>query len=855
MHELECFKFSCMVCDKAFSEHFIKFCCSFTSLNSCNIQMTDLSSIMDKIRILRSSRRRTYPGKVVNNNKTTSVTMTPVTNSETSVSDTNHRWVPFLVLDISQPEGNAGSAEDKSAKDLKSKIEDAPETQKIPALTPPIQINTSAAPKTITSSMSSTSDKTVIKTTTTKRSSPRKSKRIPVACTIMVTSKEVKNNGKVKAKTNQDDTIVTPAFIQNKKDSLSAQELTVSLAKTVESSSVITTLAKSNKDASSPAKSNKDVSSPAKSNKDASTPTKSNKDIEVVPSKEANFNTTTLAPVGCVICSKHFSTLTEMQTHYLSEHKNRRGREHRKRPIEVVNTEPQKMPNLVTVQEKAVPDEPGFKFPLYVNENDPKCPVCSIAFKNAAEVKNHVKLVHSYRCSECNDTFYTLFEFTGHKCNKSVKKSKRIRKKSSRSPNVNQEVAKAMKSFVPIQPNLNKNPKSKDEGTSEVFVPPVHQKDSDTSFVPISSSSPTVSNLSNQRSGMQVNTSTKLQITSVPQQPEVSAPSIRTPSPELTIAPIDNKPKPVKIRVLETRNLRCFKFKKDEIVSDSPLSKSELIQEKITQLKNNPYVSVSWVPRLQFKSDEDDSEYVCGRCNVICDDMDDYMDHIQDCLTITSVTLEKTSNPPRRILKLQKEISSFGFQETNNNRYTVNKNLMKKLQEVIPLTEEDVRESSPTRTRYLEEVVEHDSSHLSDLLNESHSDQVVASNSSLSELSLQSSMLQIKEEPLDYQDPSESVLSKAPSNVYHDGLPNIYQLTNAKGPMPMVVIPVDQTSANKLLSGSELSVKKTQTAKPPSPDSSSSSSQWDASPCDLMIDTDDIKMEVEEEEIDDYENF
>ncbi|XP_068203373.1 uncharacterized protein [Palaemon carinicauda] len=936
--------------------------------------MTDLPSIMDKIRILRSSRRRTYPAKI--NNNETSVTMAPVKNSEVATSDKNPQWVPFLVLDISQPKDSPASEEEESPKDIPSKLGDSPEAQKIPSLTPPIQISTSAVPKSITTSMSSaapktvttsmsstvsknvktnmsstvpknittsmsstvsknvktnmsstvpknittsmssaasknaktnmsstvpknittsmasaasndvktsmsstvhknittsvspavsindststpsavskngntnissavsknittsmcpavykngstsmssavskndttsmpspvpktvttsmsaTNDKTVIKTTTTKRSSPRKSRNVPVACTIMVTSKENKNSGKIKVKKLQDDSSDSPALSPSKNDSSAAQEITVSPVKTADSTGAV------------------------------SKPEKSNKEDDLLSSKDANFNTTTLAPVGCVICSKYFPTLTEMQTHYLSEHKNRRGRENRKRPIDVLNSESQRMPNLVAVPEKIVPDESGFKFPLYTDENDPKCPVCSIAFKTAAEVKNHVKLVHSYRCSECNDTFYNLFEFTSHKCNKGIKKSKRNRKKLSRSSNVNEVVAKTMKSFVPIQPNLDKIQKSNDEGATENFIPPVQHKDSETSFVPMSSSSPAPGNLGNQRSELQVNTSMKLQITSVPQQPDLNAASVRTPSPELTIAPLENKLKPVKIRVLETKNLRCFKFKKDEVVTESPLSKTELIQEKIAQLKNNPNVSVSWVPKLRLKA-EDDDEYVCGRCNVICDDMEDYMDHIQDCLTITSVTLEKVStNPPLRILKLQKEISSFGFQETNNNRYSVNKNLMKKLQEVIPLTEEDVRESSPTPSR------------LSDLTNERHSDTLVPGSAGFCEYN---STFRIKEEPLDYEEPVESLQSKV--------------LPNSKGSLPMVVIPVDQTSANKLITGSELSNPGKQAAKLPSPDSSSPSSPWDTSPYDLMIDTDDIKMEVEEEVIDDYEHF
>ena len=783
------------------------------------IPMTDLLSMMDKIRILRSSRKKTSPGSA--SSKETFITTPPKMKSKLGLPNSGKNWVPFLVVDINKPKGRIQVPEpEDTVEGVSSSLGDNSDMDTMPSLTPVVSRDDSVDAEVI-----STSENPSIKSVTSKRSSPRKSRRIPDKCTIMITSKDVRFNKDRPKKSKE-----SPKHPQNKKST--------AVESPVFSNSVTPT------DVPLP------TSDPLKEvQKDLSPELQ--KEAEPQQPSEMHYNTNSLAPVGCVICSKQFSTLSEMQIHYLSEHKNRRGRENRKRSGEEI----QKTSSVTSTKGKEGAVEIGFKFPLYVNENDPKCPVCSIAFKNALEVRNHVKLVHSYRCSECKDTFYTLFEFTGHKCSKSIKKFRRVRKKSGRNSSTNQEAEKTTENSVSVLPSVKEKSTERNNGVSDSIPPLLPKVTSDSGFVPLTSSSSKVVDLTNLRTEVQISENSRLQITSVSHPTESQIPNIRTPSPKLTISPLDKKPDPPKIRVLETKNLRCFKFKKEEISPDTAESKKELIQEKISQLKNNPQLSVSWIPKLHARTEDEDYEYVCGRCNVICDDMEDYTDHIQDCLTITSVTMERTSNPPQRILKLQKEVSSFGFQETNNNTYRVNKNLMKKLQEVLPLTEEDVRESSSSPRCHQKEVFYCGGGvRTPDAAQEDQLNGPVFRDATVPKLDIESSILSIKEEPIDdYAESVEDVDFKNSSiHLFESGSSCIQSVSNSKGNTPMVIIPLGHDVAKNLpLRPNDQVIDGKQSIKLPSPGSSSPSSPWDSSSTDLLIDTDDIKMEVEEEVIED----
>ncbi|KAK8720764.1 hypothetical protein OTU49_013127, partial [Cherax quadricarinatus] len=251
--------------------------------------------------------------------------------------------------------------------------------------------------------------------------------------------------------------------------------------------------------------------------------------------------------------------------------------------------------------------------------------------------------------------------------------------------------------------------------------------------------------------------------------------------------------------------------------TDAKPSSAELIREKIAQLKNNPYVSISWLPSLTLQKQAED-EFVCGRCNVICDDIDDYMDHIQDCLYITSVTLERTSRPPRRLLRLP--VESSGFRETNNNRYSVNKNLISKLKRVLPQRNDlghaqDVK-PPPSAVNSAEQAFR-------DLLDydygyESH-------------------------ESVDHTGGSASPVSpggRASDPPANSVVPNGQASTGGPKTAPMVVIPLDSKADFNLPTVSDPMLNQS------SPTSTS------ASPLGMLLDQDEIKMEVEEEVVEDH---
>lgn len=603
-------------------------------------------------------------------------------------------------------------------------------------------------------------------------------------------------------------------------------------------------------------------------------------------------------PVKCVLCDKSFPSLEDMQAHYLGTHKARRGRDSRKRKTTVENTGIPTLPNLniqpVTVDQEK--DEPV----LPVSEKgeiDPKCPVCCISFKTADEVKAHVKEVHAYICSECSSTFYTLFQFTNHKCNKGTKKVKRIRKKVNNNPLLKPEVAKAMNKFVQIQPKSKRRSKnsSVEKTQSHCSPPPLQRIENAAPIITVGVDSCVVKeefsktvtgplvttcvapalagqdDVASTEENIHANEVERVEQGNCEEDSYVIPSITKTYTLKVPSNGHDDRNEFSNIQVIETSNIQEAKqLVKETKVIETEVSKIQVIREKIEQLKKNPNVSVSWMPTFRIKK-HDDGDFVCGRCNVICDDMEDYMDHIQDCLTITSVTLEPISHPPQRLLRLKYEPSSFGCRETNNNRYKINQNLISKLQAILPQTKEnDPLGSYETKIPLLENMgmvpANCTAQTFRDLLDddfgyESHESNDVHTVGSASPVS-----------PTAKQRDSSSSVPPIKSLQGSQTVPNKLGVVqskvfvgNTKGAQPMVIIPVDSKAKINLISDQLLKkpgrcetaenvreVVTSQSDLASQPFTSPSTLSMVASPLDMLLSQDEIKMEVEEEVVEDH---
>ncbi|KAK7078868.1 hypothetical protein SK128_016900 [Halocaridina rubra] len=856
---------------------------------------------MDKIRILRSGHLRFNTARAVEKEKT--VTLAPMTTSEGVLSTSQPKWVPFVVLDVGQkndtmsvrnmhqPEVILPLSTDSSVKNTTSLITS---THIVPADSKSRETaNSSSRPRRRSASPRKKQETQDAKVITEARKSSKKSKSrtkktaSPAAKrnTVPTDNCAEKKNGNTLSK---DSIISNPNKEISTSIAESQQDAVFSIRVPMypnNSNATITTLGPS-----LAFKNTLVFTNPSPQVYSSMTPEPSpvvtvslagNKctiNSDVKQNEEPNPSTSTSREVHCVICSLPFSSLEEMRSHYISEHKFRRNRDSKKHKLDSLTTGPPKLPKLTLIMPKSKQREECTAISpdvnIYVDKSDPKCPVCSISFKTIQEVKDHVQMVHSYKCSECNGTFYTLFEFTCHKCNKGGKKVKIARKKLSQenslkipkgATNCNkihkitllkdqsglvdrrQDTLENQVSSKPeIMPTLTRE-KAGIVQESSHLMPPLLSRMEEPHPLPVS-----VVNLSSQASGAMQG---EEMITCVEENDLIAKHkgSLLGPASPVT----NSKDTSANIRVLETKNLRGYRFKKEEVSETL-----ETVEDKIAQLKKNPQVSVSWVPKLKGKKYEN-CDFVCGRCNVLCIDMEDYMEHIQDCLTITSVTLEPTSKP-QRILKLQNERSSFGFQETNNNKYSLNKNLMNKLQSVFPgLNLSDTGSESQTP----EERKNALSSELPDELCQCHQKNFLDRNSarvsddiSNEKSNVKLSVLNIKEEPIDACTPDHELSNHYPTSDLQRGLnkDSVPVVTPNKQKQPMVMIPVASKSEETLadLAGehnNNSSSYKIANVKSISPihDSSPNSTSWESSSLDLLIDTDDIKMEIEEEVIED----
>ncbi|MPC59449.1 hypothetical protein E2C01_053468 [Portunus trituberculatus] len=574
--------------------------------------------------------------------------------------------------------------------------------------------------------------------------------------------------------------------------------------------------------------------------------------------------------VKCVLCDKIFPSLKDMQTHYLSTHKSRRGKDSRKTKV---NSDSFATQISIDSEQCYLDQKSELSLPMSEKgEIDPKCPVCSIDFSSADEVNKHMREVHSYVCSECSSTFYTLFQFTNHKCTKIVKKVKRTKRKITASLasklTLNPEAAKIMNSFVQIQPKTKNISKSSSRKSQRSPTPPsqemVQQPVSMITLVGEAKQTQTLETPTNEN--MSVCSVTTSIASEVAEETSLSEPiivskqdnheeeeSVFLPSIETAYSlksPCDcrneEQSHSSKIPVLETRNMEQAKqYIQKTKFSEHKVSQSELIMEKIAQLKRNPHVSLSWRPTLQARGCmEEDGEYVCGRCNVLCDDMEDYMDHLQDCLTMTSVTLEPAPTPPRRLLKLPCQTVAFGSRESGHSRYLINQNLIAKLQAYLPNSL--VKTSQPLPHQFKPPNAAPPGSTgqtFRDLLDddfgyESHESVDIQTAGSSSPVS-----------PATWH-------SEAPhSSRELSAIQGKVSMSNTtKGTtQPMVMIPMD-SKINLSVSPDHQLLKKLSDHSQCGEETTKTNSSLilAASPLGLLLDQDDIKMEVEEEVVEDH---
>lgn len=727
---------------------------------------------MDKIRILRSSRRKTDPktGRVPKSTPVVAPAQPPTPTS----SETTQQWVPVLVLDISQ-------------------AKTSPVTTTIP-----VTYNASNTVQSVALKNNILVDKSVPVTTVTSSQSD-----VPVSHNIILRC------------SNTDPKQSQISSIEPVVDSVSPGPLHIAETDPSEQSE----------------KTDQDVSD---------------------------------SQVRCVLCDKSFPSLKDMQTHYLSTHKSRRGKDKRKAKASSDSSAAQ----VEGDGEQSGPDQSEPSLPVgEKGEVDPKCPVCSLDFITADEVKKHMKEVHSYVCSECNSTFYSLFQFTNHKCSKVPKRVKRVRKKGGGSVStklpLKPEVAKIMNRFVQIQPKLKKSNRVSPRKAQKSPIPPtVESVQQPFSVITLVNEPKQVQSLETADDKRvppcSMTASTTPEDAEEPQLLEAVTEGKREAheeEEESTFLPSIEKTYSLKdsidcksevqncapqIPVIETRNLEQARkqYLKAEESPEPKVPKGELVMQKIEQLKRNPHVSLSWRPTLQARGQiEENEEYVCGRCNVLCDDMEDYMDHLQDCLTMTSVTLEPAPTPPRRLLKLPCQTAAYGSCETSHNRYLINQSLMAKLKAYLPTPITQISHPSSHHFKPPITVPPPSTGHtFRDLLDddfgyESHESVDMQTAGSASPVS-----------PATRH--SETTYSSAVQGRA------CVSTTTRGAAQPMVMIPMDSkinlsvASDLKKLSGHAMGGDEAAEA--------SNSPGLAASPLGLLLDQDDIKMEVEEEVVEDH---
>lgn len=315
--------------------------------------------------------------------------------------------------------------------------------------------------------------------------------------------------------------------------------------------------------------------------------------------------------VNCFLCPMVFESIEKLQKHYLTQHKQKK-RGHSNNNIESDITQCK-----TQVMEKVD----------ILSEGEPKCPICSIYFKTKEEVKDHMERVHIYNCSECHRRFYTLFQFTDHKCNK----SKRIKIV----PNSICETQFPVIEEDPLALPPLQNPTNQGIVSSNTF--PSSEKNIETSTFPDGNT-----NFDTPFSSSVMSSSSTTSSSAIP--------SIY----------------PSKITNNKRSLLDC---------TFEELRSKELNKEKLRELMSNPSFSVRLIKKKETVQNLND--YSCARCNVICDNMKDYLQHIKLCFRLSNVAMISNGNSPKKLLNLKSELVS--SKNLPDSKTSINKKLLSQL--------------------------------------------------------------------------------------------------------------------------------------------------------------------------------
>ena len=585
------------------------------------------------------------------------------------------------------------------------------------------------------------------------------------------------------------------------------------------------------------------------------------KPVEPYPDPNTNVN----IPVNCFICKKLFNTFADMQHHYLNNHKSkRRSNVDKSSSSETSTTSTQTTTTAALNSSKSEnstnPEEKK------LSKVEPKCNVCSISFRTKAEVKKHMIEVHSYTCSDCKSTFYHLFDFTYHKCKKQTKKGKAASKRAQKnnrtqikdlkkdSPSTSNISSNQFSKFVHIQPKLITLPTTSLTPSVPLFLnitTPKYSQMQNLSTIPfIYPKNQCIDKLDASSQIKDISQNGDLQ--PIVYDKDISNDNNANKKPLISVSKTLMEPTHTELSqtdVVVDNKVLTIDDKASHEINSAQLSRKELNRQKMNEIMNNPNISVTLIP--SGKSSDVITEYTCGRCNVLCDDSEDFIDHIQDCLNFTNVSLEPVNSPPQRFLKLKNENTSFQYREWNSSECSINKNLIDKLKTALqrdyPLNSNDNNNNltySNKSSLNIKKITPKKNGHsFRDLLDDDSTGN-----------------LPLKMEPTDSYsdrlvDKVKEKLMLSGSSQFHANdkvvktkttLKAVNEKSLKKPLQPMVMIPMPQPNTENASDQFDSQENLSSITNKESP------IQNCQSPLGVLLDEDEIKMEVEEEVVDDY---
>ena len=624
------------------------------------------------------------------------------------------------------------------------------------------------------------------------------------------------------------------------------------------------------------------------------------KPVEENPDPHTDVN----KPVNCFICHQLFSSFSEMQNHYLNNHKSKR-----KSKFDQEISNPGTTEN-TQITDKNLQIEPKGQKKRKTKTDTNKCAICSISFKTKNDVKNHMNEVHSYVCTYCKNKFFNLYDFTNHKCSKKcTKKPKETNLLKTTGKNLlgreKPNVEATQNRFVYIRPKepnpiLNIINKSLNQAKESAITQRIVKENNCIQGIPILVNAQVTPQIAMTPINSIVdNMRNETVISNTSMRNNVSIVNINKSQIQAT-----QNSEPVNKNVLNTQKLNedidsvRDKFKntendKNDSLSDSinshkqnnkekldidkkslsNKSKNNANKESLNQVINNPNITVSVLPKKTLSVD---TEFTCVRCNVLCEDMEDYVDHIQDCLNYSGVSVEPVEQfQSMRILKLKNQ-STFSYKDKTDKDMPclINPVLIEKLKNVLsPNNEKQFQNKQsnwskdlcPTTTFIKTSSMDTSATNtlknykstghsFRDLLDDdinysanSRIKQEIKENEEEEEKTHKTTKSFKKNYRPTANEVSENVQTNS-GNTINKGV----MISNKTTSPPMVVIPLHNNPerlAEPLPHARDTSL---QSSTSGDATTSLATSSPLSSPLGLLLDVDDIKMEVEDEIIEDY---